>query len=32
MPASKNFRIALVQMSCSADSEANLAKAVDRVQ
>jgi N-carbamoylputrescine amidase len=29
---SKNFRIALVQMFCSADSEANLAKAVDRVE
>ncbi len=29
---SKNFRVALVQMSCLADSEANLAKAVDRVE
>jgi len=32
MTSSKNFRIALVQMSCSADPDANLAKGVGRVE
>ncbi len=32
MIASNNFRVALVQMSCSADPDANLDKAADRVR
>jgi N-carbamoylputrescine amidase len=32
MPAQKNFRIGLVQMSCSPDPAANLDKAADRVR
>ena len=32
MPTSKDFRIGLVQMSCSADPDANLDKAADRVR
>ncbi len=32
MPAGSNFRIGLVQMSCSADPAANLDKAADRVR